>query len=178
MTESDFAELVARACHDIRTPLAVAHGFARTIERVGLDAAEAPTFLGHVVSSTKELDQLVVALSTLAREQAGGLKLRPVDVELNDLAAAACELAHGRLLGVEASIEPVHAEGTVVVARDALVLAVADIAASLVRAGAASVTVCGFEVATDDADAGARLEEKADLRLLAARAVLAASGVQ
>ena len=31
--DSSFARLVSLACHDLRTPLATVHGFARTIER-------------------------------------------------------------------------------------------------------------------------------------------------
>ncbi len=171
MPASDLAALVARACHDLRNPLAAASGFARTIERVDGVSDEARPFLDHVIAATAELDQLIVALATLARAHAGPLRLEPSAQSTAELAAAVAELARERLLDQTGSVTTrVEADGVVQIDRNRGVLALADLAACAVRAGhAATVVATATGVTVEPAI------ESDDLRSLAAHAVLSAT---
>ena len=171
MPDADLAALVARACHDLRNPLAAAGGFARTIERVDGVSDEARPFLTHVIVATAELDQLIVALATLARAHEGPLRVAPSEQRTGELAAAAAALAVERLLDQTGSVTVrVDADGVVQIDRERGLLALADLAACAVRAGhAATVVASASGVAVEPAI------ESDDLRVLAARAVLAAT---
>ncbi|MGI8605570.1 MAG: sensor histidine kinase [Gaiellaceae bacterium] len=63
MADERFARLVSIACHDIRTPLATVHGFARTLARVEL-ADPAPRYVEMIEEASTQvadlLDQLVL----------------------------------------------------------------------------------------------------------------------
>ena len=88
---SDLANLVVDACHDLRTPLAAAFGFARTIERMGGVTGDNAMYLQQVVEATQELEQLIAALSAVAHGERGTLRLRPQPVDLGELALEASE---------------------------------------------------------------------------------------
>src|SRR3954462_13255119 len=88
---SDLANLVVDACHDLRTPLAAAFGFARTIERMGGVTGDNAMYLQQVVEATQELEQLIAALSAVAHGERGTLRLRPQPVDLAELAVEASE---------------------------------------------------------------------------------------
>lgn len=171
MSDPDLAALVARACHDFRNPLAAASGFARTIERVDGVSEAARPFLDHVIAATGELDQLIVALSTLARAHAGPLRMDPSEQRTAELAEAVAALALERLLDQTGSVSTrVEADGAVELDRNRVLLALADLAAGAVRAGhAATVVATATGVTVEPAI------ESDDLRVLAARAVLAAT---
>jgi len=66
-----FAQLVSLACHDLRTPLATASGFARTLQR--LDEIEDPAkrYVEMIGAATDQLADLLDLLSALARVHAG-----------------------------------------------------------------------------------------------------------
>ena len=83
---SDLANLVVDACHDLRTPLAAAFGFARTIERMGGVTGDNAMYLEQVIEATQELEQLIAALSAVAHGERGTLRLRPQPVDLGELA--------------------------------------------------------------------------------------------
>ena len=78
--------LVVDACHDLRTPLAAAFGFARTIERMGGVTGDNAMYLQQVIEATQELEQLIAALSAVAHGERGTLRLRPQPVDLGELA--------------------------------------------------------------------------------------------
>ena len=88
---SDLANLVVDACHDLRTPLAAAFGFARTIERMGGVTGDNAMYLQQVVEATQELEQLIAALSAVAHGERGTLRLRPQPVDLGELVLEASE---------------------------------------------------------------------------------------
>ena len=79
---SDLPNLVVDACHDLRTPLAAAFGFARTIERMGGVTGDNAMYLRQVIEATEELEQLIAALSAVAHGERGTLRLRPQQVDL------------------------------------------------------------------------------------------------
>ena len=88
---SDLANLVVDACHDLRTPLAAAFGFARTIERMGGVTGDNAMYLQQVIEATQELEQLIAALSAVAHGERGTLRLRPQPVDLGELVLEAAE---------------------------------------------------------------------------------------
>lgn len=90
---SDLANLVVDACHDLRTPLAAAYGFARTIERMGGVTGDNAMYLRQVIEATEELEQLIKALSAVAHAERGTLRLRPEPVDLGELTLQAAELS-------------------------------------------------------------------------------------
>ena len=90
-----FPELVSRACHDLRTPLASAFGFARTLERLGAVEGDHARYLSIVVESAEEVGRLIDALALLARFEDGRLVLELAPARTDELAAAACALVPG-----------------------------------------------------------------------------------
>jgi hypothetical protein len=88
---SDLANLVVDACHDLRTPLSAAFGFARTIERMGGVTGDNAMYLQQVIEATQELEQLIAALSAVAHGERGTLRLRPQPVDLGLLVLEAAE---------------------------------------------------------------------------------------
>ncbi len=87
----DLPNLVVDACHDLRTPLAAAFGFARTIERMGGVTGDNAMYLQQVIEATQELEQLIAALSAVAHGERGTLRLRPQPVDLGELVLEAAE---------------------------------------------------------------------------------------
>jgi signal transduction histidine kinase len=94
---SDLPNLVVDACHDLRTPLSAAFGFARTIERMGGVTGDNAMYLQQVIEATQELEQLIAALSAVAHGERGTLRLRPQPVDLAELVLEAAE-GSGRAL--------------------------------------------------------------------------------
>jgi hypothetical protein len=88
---TDLPNLVVDACHDLRTPLSAAFGFARTIERMGGVTGDNAMYLQQVIEATQELEQLIAALSAVAHGERGTLRLRPQPVDLGELVLEAAE---------------------------------------------------------------------------------------
>ena len=86
-----FAQLVSLACHDLRTPLATASGFARTLER--LDSLEQPAdrYVEMIGAAADQLASLLDLLAVAARIESDRFEpqFREADArELADDAAA------------------------------------------------------------------------------------------
>jgi hypothetical protein len=88
---TDLPNLVVDACHDLRTPLSAAFGFARTIERMGGVTGDNAMYLQQIIEATQELEQLIAALSAVAHGERGTLRLRPQPVDLGALVLEAAE---------------------------------------------------------------------------------------
>ena len=84
---SDFARLVSLACHDLRTPLATVQGFAKTLLRMDVEAAQRERYLGMIDAASGELAELTDRLALVARIEGG--RYEPVLREVDSL-----ELAH------------------------------------------------------------------------------------
>jgi hypothetical protein len=78
----DFPARISSACHDLRTPLASAFGFARTLERLGAVEGDHARYLALVVESTQELGRLIDCLAVVARVEGDRLVLETDAVEL------------------------------------------------------------------------------------------------
>src|SRR6266567_3620450 len=87
MPEARFPRLVSLACHDLRTPLATAYGFARTLTRSGELDERGTRFVGMIEQASEQMTALLDDLGTAARIQAGRWEpvLREIDTrELAD----------------------------------------------------------------------------------------------
>ena len=78
--DTSFARLVSLACHDLRTPLATVHGFARTLTRTADLQAPADRYVEMIDQASAQLGELLDELSLAARIEAGRYDptLRPV----------------------------------------------------------------------------------------------------
>src|SRR6187551_558776 len=76
-----FAQIVSLACHDLRTPLATVHGFARTIERLEPLQARTKRYVGMMVDGSGQMAELLERLALIARIERGVYEpaLRAVD---------------------------------------------------------------------------------------------------
>jgi signal transduction histidine kinase len=113
--DTSFARLVSLACHDLRTPLATAHGFARTLIRIGGLDPPKDRYVEIISQASTQLAQLVDLLSYAARIQAGRYEPEPREVDSAELARAAAERIDPERLvakgeGAPVSVEPEAAE--------------------------------------------------------------------
>jgi signal transduction histidine kinase len=86
-----FAQLVSLACHDLRTPLATAQGFAKTLLRAPVDGEQSARWLGMIDEASAQMADLLDDLSLVARIQSG--RYEPVlrEADSFELARAAAE---------------------------------------------------------------------------------------
>ena len=93
--DSRFPRLVALACHDLRTPLATVHGFARTLVRSDLQEP-VDRYVEMIEAASVQLAELLDELSLLARIESGRFEPRLETVDSLVLAReAAGELEDG-----------------------------------------------------------------------------------
>jgi signal transduction histidine kinase len=79
--DTSFAKLVSLGCHDVRTPLATVHGFAKTLERVTELAPPADRYVEMIGKASAEMAELLDELSLAARIESGSYEpgLREAD---------------------------------------------------------------------------------------------------
>jgi signal transduction histidine kinase len=96
--ENAFPRLVSLACHDLRTPLATVHGFARTLARGGGLEPPADRYVEMIDAASAQLAELLDELSLAARIESG--RYDPVLKETDTIAlaqAAAARLEEDRV---------------------------------------------------------------------------------
>jgi signal transduction histidine kinase len=127
--DTSFARLVSLACHDLRTPLATVHGFAKTLTRMdGFDERSA-RFLGMIEAASGQLADLLDDLAVAARIESG--RYDPGLREANTL-----ELAHAAAGRVEDGEVAVTGTGaTVETEPDAVTRALAQLSRCVLRHG-------------------------------------------
>jgi signal transduction histidine kinase len=91
-SDPSFAELVSLACHDLRTPLATAHGFAKTIERLEPGDERAERYIGLIATATLQITDLLDRLALAARIERGAYDPPLQAGDSLELAKAAAEL--------------------------------------------------------------------------------------
>jgi signal transduction histidine kinase len=93
--DPSFAHLVSLACHDLRTPLATVHGFARTLTRLADVQPPADRYLEMMALASQQLGELLDELGLVARIEGGRWEpnLQPSDTL--ELARAAAERLDG-----------------------------------------------------------------------------------
>jgi light-regulated signal transduction histidine kinase (bacteriophytochrome) len=104
LTDDRFPRLVALACHDLRTPLATVHGFARTLGRVEL-VDPAPRYVEMIEAASQQLGDLLEELALVARIEEGRYEPTLAEVDSLELArAAATEVEEGDVDGTGAPV--------------------------------------------------------------------------
>jgi signal transduction histidine kinase len=89
--DTSFARLVSLACHDLRTPLATVHGFARTLTRTATLEAPADRYVEMIDQASQQLGELLDELALAARIEAGRYEPTLRDTDTLSLAQAAAE---------------------------------------------------------------------------------------
>ncbi len=105
--DTSFAKLVSLGCHDVRTPLATVHGFAKTLERLAELAPPADRYVEMIGRASAEMAELLDELSLAARIEQGTYDPGLRDADTLELAQAARELLGDERLHVTG-------EGTVI----------------------------------------------------------------
>jgi signal transduction histidine kinase len=141
--DSDFARLVSLACHDLRTPLATVHGFAKTLVRGGGLEPPNDRYAEMIDAASAQLAELLDELSLAARIEDGRYEPTLREADTLELArAAAARLGEERVAvsGAGATIETDP---------DALERGIAALAQSALRHGGldeVTVEVAGTEL--------------------------------
>ena len=94
-SQSIFAQLVSLACHDLRTPLATATGFAHTLQR--LDSLETPAdrYVEMIGAASEQMAELLDLLGVAARIEAGRFDVQAREADSRELADAAAARLDG-----------------------------------------------------------------------------------
>ena len=106
MADERFARLVSIACHDIRTPLATVHGFARTLVRAELPDPEA-RYIQMIDEASAQVADLLDQLVLVTRIAEGRYEPKLEEVDTLELARRAAG-------DVEEDSEAVAGEGALV----------------------------------------------------------------
>jgi signal transduction histidine kinase len=101
-----FAQLVSLACHDLRTPLATASGFARTLQRLDEIGQPAERYIEMIGAATDQLAELLDLLSAAARIESDRFEPQLLPANTRELADAAA----ARIQDDRASVEGAGAE--------------------------------------------------------------------
>jgi signal transduction histidine kinase len=89
--DTSFARLVSLACHDLRTPLATAHGFASTLTRLGGLEPPGDRYVEMIAAATDQLAELLDELGLVARIEAGRYEPELEGVDTGELVRSAVE---------------------------------------------------------------------------------------
>ena len=112
--DTSFARLVSLACHDLRTPLATVHGFARTIARTADLEEPASRYLAMIETASGQIADLLDELGLVARIEAGRYEPTTTEVPLGELVRAAAGRLDEELVRVEGAGEPVTVDAPAV----------------------------------------------------------------
>jgi signal transduction histidine kinase len=105
--DTSFARLVSLACHDLRTPLATVHGFARTISRRGELAEPESRYVAMIEAASDQLADLLEELSLAARIESGRYEPTIQQTDSRALANTAADALEPGLVSVEGVGAPV-----------------------------------------------------------------------
>jgi signal transduction histidine kinase len=100
-------DFVANVSHELKTPLTVVSGFAETLLDDSLPSHQRQQFAQTILSNTLRMQRLVDDLLDLSRIESGGWHPRPVDVDVDAMAAdvlagaAPAATSKGLVLGQE-----------------------------------------------------------------------------
>jgi signal transduction histidine kinase len=108
--DTAFARLVSLACHDLRTPLATAYGFARTLTRGDLEEPTA-RYMQMVADATEEMGDLLDTLALATRIEVGRYEPQLEQVDTGELArAGAARVRDGQVDVRAAATAPVRVD--------------------------------------------------------------------
>jgi signal transduction histidine kinase len=89
--DTSFARLVSLACHDVRTPLATVHGFAKTLTRTADLQAPADRYVEMIEAASAQMAELLDELSLAARIETGRYDPGLRELDTLSLAQSAAE---------------------------------------------------------------------------------------
>jgi signal transduction histidine kinase len=89
--DRDFARLVSLACHDLRTPLATVHGFARTLANGGELEPPNDRYVEMIEAASMQMAELLDELSLVARIESGRYDPGLREADTLEIAHAAAE---------------------------------------------------------------------------------------
>jgi signal transduction histidine kinase len=96
VAQQTFAQLVSLACHDLRTPLATASGFASTLQRIDDIGQPAARYVDMIGAATDQMAALLDLLGAAARIEDERFDPQPQPTNARELAdAAARQLPDG-----------------------------------------------------------------------------------
>ena len=98
---TDFTRLVSLACHDLRTPLATAGGFARTLTRTGELADPASRYVEIIEEATAQMAELLDELGLAARIEGDRYEPTIAEADTLELARVAAHRLGEDRVGVE-----------------------------------------------------------------------------
>lgn len=104
-SQPTFAQLVSLACHDLRTPLATASGFAHTLQRLDYLVPPADRYVEMIGAASSQMAELLDLLGVAARIEAGRFEPQLREFDSRDLVDGAA----GRL-GEEATVDGTGAQ--------------------------------------------------------------------
>jgi PAS domain S-box-containing protein len=118
MVEQVKSDFVAAVSHELRTPLTSIYGFAETLLRqdIPFGEDERRTFLGYIASESERLTEIVDQLLTVARLDAGDLKVELGSIDVGAVVSEVVETAeesgvmNGLRFEVDLPEEPLAAE--------------------------------------------------------------------
>jgi signal transduction histidine kinase len=171
--DASFARLVSLACHDLRTPLATAFGFARTLSRLGGLDERQHRYVKMIEAASDQMTDLLEELGLVARIESGRW-------EPNLQEADSLELAQ-RAAGEKTRVS--GEGGPVTVDLDAAVRALSGLALAAIRHGGLdelSVEVAGADITLSPVRDPARAllagDEVRDLGAASGRRIIEAMG--
>lgn len=103
MPDDQFPRLVSLACHDLRTPLATVHGFARTLVRGGGLEPPNDRYVEMIDAASAQLAELLDELSLAARIDSGRYDPTLREADTLELARAAAARLEEQRVGVSGS---------------------------------------------------------------------------
>jgi signal transduction histidine kinase len=80
-----FPRIVSLACHDLRTPLAVVYGFARTLTKSEGQDERTARYLAMIETAAEQMTELLDELGVAARVMGGRFEPTPREVDLVEL---------------------------------------------------------------------------------------------
>lgn len=107
-----FAQLVSLACHDLRTPLATASGFATTLRRLDDIGEPGERYAGMIGAAADQMAALLDLLSAAARVEDDRFEPQKRPTNVRDLAEAAAERLPEGAASVAGAGAPVEIDPT------------------------------------------------------------------
>ncbi len=105
--DQSFPRLVSLACHDLRTPLATVHGFARTLDRLEPLQERTRRYVGLIAAASAEMADLLDRLALVARIEGGRYEPSLQTVDSLELARSAAEQVEAGEVSVQGEGAPV-----------------------------------------------------------------------
>jgi PAS domain S-box-containing protein len=162
---------VSTVSHELRAPLTSIYGFAETLlrEDVAFGAEERRTFLGYIATEAQRLTEIVDALLSVARLEAGDLQVQLTPTDLRDVvsdvvSSAEREVLNGRRFVIDVPEEPLDASADREKVRQILANLVDNAIKFSPHGGTVTVAACKTEDAVQvrvvDEGAGVRAGEQ------------------